>query len=475
MPETPEALANALRGGDRRALARAITLVESTRPDHRKDAAVLLQALAPHAGQAVRIGISGAPGAGKSTFIEAFGAHLVGQGRKVAVLAVDLSSPIAGGSILGDKTRMERLARMPEAFIRPSPSSGILGGVAPRTPEAIFLCEAAGYDVVLVETVGVGQSETTVATMTDLLILLLLPGGGDELQGLKRGIVERADIILVNKADGDLVTAALQTADEYRSATRLSHVGGRTRDVPVEVCSALHGKGLDRAWELVLRSREALSESGELARRRAAHRRAWLWEETQRGMMEELRRDPALGKRMSDVERSVMDGELPPPVAASQFLAALFGRAGGNGKTAILGRLNHVALAVPDLAAATAFYGGALGARVTAPLSLPEHGVTTVFLELPNTRIELVAPLGEDSPIAKFLEKNAAGGLHHVCYETDDLDAARERLTGAGVRLLNEGKPKIGAHGLPVLFLHPKDTFGTLIELEQADSPLPRV
>jgi LAO/AO transport system kinase len=467
MPDTPGTLAQALRSGDRRALARAITLVESTRPDHRKEAAVLLQEIAPHTGNALRIGITGAPGAGKSTFIESFGSHLVDQGRKVAVLAVDLSSPIAGGSILGDKTRMETLARRSEAFIRPTPSSGMLGGVAPRTPEAMLLCEAAGYDVVLVETVGVGQSETTVATMTDLLILLLLPGGGDELQGLKRGIVELADVILVNKADGDLEPAALRTVDEYRGAARLPHVRGRDWDVPVEACSALYGEGLDRAWAHVLRCREALIKSGEWSKRRAAHRRAWLWEETQRGLLAELKRDPALSERLGEVERSVVEGALPPPVAAGQLLATLLGREAGSG--AILRRLNHVALAVPDLPAAADFYGKVLGARVSAPVAIPEHGVTTVFVELPNTKVELLAPLGADSPIAKFLKKNAGGGIHHVCYEVADLNAARERLVAGGVRLLNGGESKTGAHGLPVLFLHPKDTFGTLVELEQAE------
>jgi LAO/AO transport system kinase len=468
MPDSSENLASALLNGDRRALARAITLVESTRSDHLQQAARLLQEIAPHTGKAMRLGISGAPGAGKSTFIEAFGSYLIDQGRKVAVLAVDLSSPIAGGSILGDKTRMETLSRRPEAFIRPSPSAGMLGGVAPRTPEAMLLCEAAGYDTILVETVGVGQSETTVASMTDLLILLLLPSGGDELQGLKRGIVEMADVILVNKADGELKTTALQTVDEYRNAVHLPHARGRTWEVPVDACSALHQEGLDRAWQHVQRCREALGKSGELARRRAAHARAWLWEETQRSLMRELQGDPALRERFGEVEQSVVEGRVPPPVAAAKILSALLGRGATGEKNALIGRLNHVALVVPDLKAAADFYRQALRARVSDPLPLPDHGVTTVFVELPNTKIELLEPLGKDSPIAKFLQKNAIGGIHHLCYEVADLEAACKHVAAAGVRILGGGKPKTGAHGKPVVFLHPKDSLGTLIELEQA-------
>src|SRR5437660_8733446 len=250
-------LADAVRGGDRRALARAITLVESTREDHRDDAITLLQALMPGAGVAIRVGISGAPGAGKSTFIETLGLHLVDAGHRVAVLAVDPSSTRSGGSILGDKTRMEQLSRRPQAFIRPSPSGGTLGGVARRTREALLVCEAAGFDVVLVETVGVGQSEVAVASMVDLFLLLLAPGAGDELQGVKRGIVELADLIVVNKADGALIEAARHTASDYAHALHLVGQAG----VQVLLASALEGTGIAEAWAATEAHARAARES----------------------------------------------------------------------------------------------------------------------------------------------------------------------------------------------------------------------
>src|SRR6476469_9811206 len=242
MTETGD-LADAVRAGDRRALARAITLVESTRADHRADAVALLDAILPETGDAIRVGISGAPGAGKSTFIEALGTHLVDAGRRVAVLAVDPSSVRSGGSILGDKTRMEQLSRRPEAFIRPSPSSGTLGGVARRTREAMLVCEAASFDVVLVETVGVGQSEVAVAGMVDVFLLLLAPGAGDDLQGVKRGIVELADLVVVNKADGALADLARHTAADYANAVHLLRARTDGWAPRVLSCSALLGEG----------------------------------------------------------------------------------------------------------------------------------------------------------------------------------------------------------------------------------------
>src|SRR6478609_2732879 len=245
------ALADAVRAGDRRSLARAITLVESTRPDHREETAALLDELMPATGGATRVGISGAPGAGKSTFIEALGLHLVDDGRRVAVLAVDPSSARGGGSILGDKTRMEQLSRSPHAFIRPSPSKGTLGGVARRTREALLVCEAAGFDVVLVETVGVGQSEVAVAGLVDLFLLLLAPGAGDELQGVKRGIVELADLIVVNKADGDLVDLARHTAADYAHALHLVRSSDANAMDRVRTCSALLGEGIDELWTTI--------------------------------------------------------------------------------------------------------------------------------------------------------------------------------------------------------------------------------
>jgi len=242
------ALAEGVVNGNRRALAQAITLIESTRPDHRTAASDLLQRLMPQAGHSIRVGISGVPGVGKSTFIEALGNHVIDAGHRVAVLTVDPSSAISGGSILGDKTRMELLSRRPEAYIRPSPAGKTLGGVTRRSREALILCEAAGYDVVIVETVGVGQSETRVADMTDMFILLQLPGGGDELQGIKRGIMELADLILINKADGELKALAGRSAADYRNALRLLHPRSANWKVEVQTCSARDGRGIAEVW-----------------------------------------------------------------------------------------------------------------------------------------------------------------------------------------------------------------------------------
>ncbi|HEY5720631.1 MAG TPA: methylmalonyl Co-A mutase-associated GTPase MeaB [Gammaproteobacteria bacterium] len=315
-----EALAGGLLGGDRRALARAITLVESTRADHRAAAAALLQRLAPHAGNALRLGISGVPGVGKSTFIEALGNHVIDAGHRVAVLTVDPSSAISGGSILGDKTRMETLARRREAYIRPSPSGNTLGGIARRTREAMLLCEAAGFDVVIVETVGVGQSETRVAEMTDMFVLLLLPGGGDELQGIKRGIMELADLVLVNKADGDLQAAAGRAAAEYRSALQLLHPRSAQWKVAVRTCSARSGAGIAEAWQGMLAYRDTLRASGEFESRRAAQARAWLWSEVNESLVHALQGDPEVRRRIPELEAAVNDGRLPPTLAARELL-----------------------------------------------------------------------------------------------------------------------------------------------------------
>jgi LAO/AO transport system kinase len=318
-PET-DALADAVLGGDRRALARAITLVESTRRDHRAVANALLKRLAPHAGKSIRLGISGAPGVGKSTFIEALGNHLIDAGRRVAVLTVDPSSAISGGSILGDKTRMETLSRRAEAYIRPSPSGNTLGGVARRSRESLLLCEAAGFDVIIVETVGVGQSETKVAEMTDMFLLLLQPGGGDELQGIKRGIMELADLVLVNKADGDLEPLAARSAQDYRNALGLLHPRSADWKVEVRTCSALNGTGVAEAWDIVLRHHEALEGSGELAARRAGQSREWMWSELQDSLIADLKEDTAVRKRLPALEAAVSEGRMPAATAAGQLL-----------------------------------------------------------------------------------------------------------------------------------------------------------
>jgi LAO/AO transport system kinase len=315
-------LAERLAGGDRRALARAITRAESTRPDHRAEADALLGALLPRTGGAVRIGISGVPGVGKSTFIEALGRHVLGLGRRIAVLAVDPTSQRTGGSILGDKTRMEELSRDPRAFIRPSPAGTTLGGVARRTREAMLLCEAAGFDVVVVETVGVGQSETAVADMVDAFLLLLLPGGGDELQGIKKGIVELADVVVVNKADGDMAAAARHAVAEYRHALALLRPPAPEWRVPVLSCSAATGAGVAEVWETLQRHRGTMERAGRLAARRAEQARAWMWSEIREGLVAAFRADPAVRAALPDLERAVTEGRAAPGAAAAELLRA---------------------------------------------------------------------------------------------------------------------------------------------------------
>jgi GTPase len=315
--ESVAALAAAVRAGDRRAVARAITLVESTRLDHRDDALALLDELMPATGNAVRVGITGAPGAGKSTFIEAIGMARVETGSKVAVLAVDPSSTRTGGSILGDKTRMERLAREANAFIRPSPSGGTLGGVARRTREAMLVCEAAGCDVVFVETVGVGQSEVAVAGMVDVFVLLLAPGGGDELQGVKRGIVELADLLVVNKADGDLEAAAKRTATDYASALHIGRAGG---DGQVLTCSALTGHGVDAVWGAIAARAATELASGVLAQRRAEQARAWMWSEVSDTLLDRFRAAPDVQRELPGLEAAVVSGEVSASTAAARLL-----------------------------------------------------------------------------------------------------------------------------------------------------------
>jgi LAO/AO transport system kinase len=313
-------LADGVLEGNRRALARAITLIESTRLDHRAAASALLQRLTPYAGKSIRLGISGAPGVGKSTFVEALGNHVIDAGHRVAVLTVDPSSAISGGSILGDKTRMELLSRRREAFIRPSPSGNTLGGVTQRSREALILCEAAGFDVIIVETVGVGQSETRVADMTDMFILLLLPGAGDELQGIKRGIMELADLVLINKADDDLQALAGRTAAEYRNALRLLHPRSADWKVEVRTCSARDNVGISEAWEAALHHRDVLEASGQFTARRAAQARDWMWSEVNDSLITMLQNDPAVRKQIPAMEAAASEGRIPPTIAARQLL-----------------------------------------------------------------------------------------------------------------------------------------------------------
>jgi len=313
---------DSLRGGDRRALARAITLLESTRADHEEQAHALVEALLPHTGNAVRVGVSGAPGVGKSSFVEALGLHLVDAGHRLAVLAVDPSSPRSGGSILGDKTRMERLARRPEAFIRPSPSGGQLGGVAQRTREALLVCEAAGFDVIVVETVGVGQSELAVAGMVDFFLVLLQPGAGDELQGIKRGVLELADGLVVNKADGEWQAAAERARGEYAQALRLLRPLHAEWQPRVLVASARTGAGIPAVWEMISAQRAALAATGAAQARRQRQSRDWMWSLVDEGLERALRRDPDVARQVERLEKQVEALEVTPARAARQLLAA---------------------------------------------------------------------------------------------------------------------------------------------------------
>jgi LAO/AO transport system kinase len=313
-------LAEQILSGDRRALAKAITLVESTRADHGEQAVALLEELMPHTGKSIRLGISGAPGVGKSTFIESLGNYLTEQGHQVAVLAVDPTSAVSGGSILGDKTRMETLSVNPNAFVRPSPAGRTLGGVTRRTRESLLLCEAAGYDVILVETVGVGQSETAVSDMTDMFLLLLSPGGGDDLQGIKRGIMELADLVLVNKADGDLASLAKQTVSDYRAALHFMQARTPSWTTQVNTCSALNNEGVESTWAAVQEFKEALTQSAELDSLRAKQARAWMWAETAESLIADLKSHPSIKALVPELERAVLAGELPAIVAAQRLI-----------------------------------------------------------------------------------------------------------------------------------------------------------
>ncbi|BBY42786.1 methylmalonyl Co-A mutase-associated GTPase MeaB [Mycolicibacterium celeriflavum] len=322
MAEPIADLATAVADGDRAALARAITLVESTRVDHREQAQELLLQLTAHAGKAMHVGITGVPGVGKSTAIEALGMYLIEQGHRVAVLAVDPSSTRTRGSILGDKTRMARLAVHPDAYIRPSPTSGTLGGVAKATRETIVLLEAAGFDVVLVETVGVGQSEVTVANMVDTFVFLTLARTGDQLQGIKKGVLELADIVVVNKADGEHAIEAKRAARELAGAIRLIYPRETLWRPPVLTMSALEGSGLEELWTTVLKHREVLTEAGEFESRRRTQQVEWTWSMVRDAVLDRVLSNPRVKKARAEIERQVRDGELTPALAAQQLLDA---------------------------------------------------------------------------------------------------------------------------------------------------------
>ncbi|MGX5732784.1 methylmalonyl Co-A mutase-associated GTPase MeaB [Bosea thiooxidans] len=320
---TADSLGDAILAGERAALARAITLAESRRVDHRAAAQRLIQRLLPHTGKAVRVGITGVPGVGKSTTIDALGSYLTAKGHKVAVLAVDPSSTRTGGSILGDKTRMARLAVDPNAYIRPSPSSGTLGGVAAKTRETMLLCEAAGFDVILVETVGVGQSETAVADLTDFFLVLMLPNAGDELQGIKKGIIELADMIAVNKADGPGATAAPAAAAQYKAALHILAPASPLWSTPVVTISGLTGEGLDGLWAKVEAHRSRFEAKGLIVEKRRQQDVKWMWAMVQDRLQAKLRHDPALKARTPELEAAVASGTMAPTLAAEEIAKAL--------------------------------------------------------------------------------------------------------------------------------------------------------
>ncbi len=325
MSPSVQAITQSTGFAQRRAIAKAITLLESTRADHRAQGDELLTALLPHTGKALRLGISGVPGVGKSTFIETLGLHLIERGHRVAVLTIDPSSSVSGGSILGDKTRMERLSLHERAYIRPSPSSGTLGGVAEKTREAMLVCEAAGYDVVLVETVGVGQSETAVSGMTDMFVLLQLPNAGDDLQAIKKGVMELADLVVINKADID-PAAATRARAQIQSALRLlglhGHAaGGAERWQPQVIqISGLKGEGLDTFWAAVTRFREVQAANGLLAERRQKQSLAWMWERIEAGLKSAFRQHPGVRGALAEAAQAVAAGSLPPSTAARRLL-----------------------------------------------------------------------------------------------------------------------------------------------------------
>jgi LAO/AO transport system kinase len=306
--------------GDRTSLGKALTLVESNRSDDRELVESLLAQISSKLGEAHRIGITGVPGVGKSTFIEAMGSKLIESGHKVAVLAVDPTSSVSGGSILGDKTRMTRLANDPNAFVRPSPSSGTLGGVTRTTRESMALLECAGYDIVMVETVGIGQSETVVAEMVDIFLVLMLPGAGDELQGIKKGVLELADMIAVNKTDGENQSKAFEAAKDYISALRLTQPATSNWTPPVVNCSSLTGEGLDEVWEKITDHRKILENSGEWSERRKSQKLKWMWSIVEERLSSDLHDDPSIAEQVPQLEKTVLDGKISATAAAERLL-----------------------------------------------------------------------------------------------------------------------------------------------------------
>ena len=325
-PADPKILIRGVRKQDRRLLSKTITLIESSRPDHQQLARKIVDELLPHTGKTIRLGITGVPGVGKSTFIESLGISLVEAGHRVAVLAVDPSSSRSGGSVMADKTRMEKLSVEEKAFIRPSPSGGTLGGVARKTRETMLVCEAAGFDVIIVETVGVGQSETTVASMVDFFLVLMLAGAGDELQGIKRGVLELADALAINKADGDNLANAKKAAETYASALQMLQPPSPNWKPPVLTCSALDMTGISEIWQTVMKFHQKFSTSGELADKRQKQALDWLWSLVEDGLKQRFHTHPEIKKRLNQITRAVAKGETAPTLAADKLLFFLDNR-----------------------------------------------------------------------------------------------------------------------------------------------------
>jgi LAO/AO transport system kinase len=319
----PQMYIDGVLAQDRRVIAKTITLIESSLPAHQEAAQKIMDALLSHTGTAIRMGITGVPGVGKSTFIDALGEHLIQKGHRLAVLAVDPSSSISGGSVMADKTRMEKVSAEKQAFVRPSPSGGTLGGVAQKTRETMLVCEAAGYDVIIIETVGIGQSESKVASMVDFFMVLMLAGAGDELQGIKRGILELADAIAVNKADGDNVNHARKAAKIFETALHLLHPPSSLWTPPVLTCSALELSGIEEIWRTVLKHRKTMSEHGELDRRRRNQAKDWMWSLIEEGLKEQFYRHPEMKKRLAHITQAVEKGEIAPRHGARELLSSI--------------------------------------------------------------------------------------------------------------------------------------------------------
>lgn len=461
--------------GNRAVLAQTITLVESNARKHKQTAQEVLRRLLPYTGNSIRIGITGVPGAGKSTLIDTFGHMLCEDGHRVAVLAVDPSSTLTGGSILGDKTRMENLSRNQRAFVRPSPSGGTLGGVTRKTRETLLICEAAGFDVILVETVGVGQSEIAVRSMVDFFLVLLLTGAGDDLQGMKKGIMEIADAIFVNKADGANKRPAQKAKAELNRVLHFLQPATEGWTTKAYTCSALTGEGIDKIWDVIQRYKQTTMASGVFDERRRRQTLEWMEAIIEEQLKTRFYEDRRIQRLKPAIEQEVIEGKMSAAMAADKLLQALDKNGGIHtqeqkdnevqARPAQPKKIAHIGIAVRSLEEALPVYTEQLGMVMEGIETVESEQVRVAFLKIGQTRIELLEPTSEASPIAHFIHKKGTG-IHHLAVEVDDLEDRLEQLKKNGIRLINE-QPKDGAHGAQIAFLHPKSTGGTLLELCQ--------